>query len=165
MIKGILTLIAVVALTTVSFSQEHNWAFGFYGDINVKKAREKTFGIQAKYDLDNRSALQAQVHAGDTVVVTGADYLFSLLNKRKSNWNVFLGVGASGEFVRYTKGEERDYEQVNNDAFVMNGQVGVSYYFSPVKLSVYAGYKMKYITTDEKFKPNYAMLGVRYHLW
>ncbi|ERJ60834.1 hypothetical protein [Sphingobacterium paucimobilis] len=165
MIKGILTLIAVVALTTVSLSQEHNWAFGFYGDMNVKTAKENSFGVQAKYDLNNRSALQAQVHGRSSFVSVGADYLFSFLNKRNSDFNVLLGVGAAEEFVRFQKEKEIDYELVKDDLFVLNGQIGVSYYFSPVKLSVYAGYKMKYITTDEKFKPNYAMLGVRYHLW
>ncbi|MBL1408002.1 outer membrane beta-barrel protein [Sphingobacterium faecale] len=165
MIKGILTFITIVVFTSVAFGQEHNWAFGFYGDVNVKAARENSFGVQAKYDLNNRSALQAQVHGRSSFVSVGADYLFSFLNKRNSDFNVFLGVGVAEEFVRFQKEEEIDYELVKDDLFVLNGQLGVSYYFSPVKLSVYGGYKVKYITTDEKFKPNYVTLGVRYHLW
>ncbi len=165
MIKGTLTVIIVVVLSSVSFGQTHNWAFGFYGDMNVKKTKQNTFGVQAKYDLDNRSSLQAQVHGRNTLVAIGADYLFSLLDKKKSDFNIFLGAGASEEFIRDQEGEDADYAMVKNDSFVLNGQVGASYYFSPVKLSVYAGYKAKYITADEKFRPDYLMLGVCYHLW
>lgn len=163
--RGILTSLFVAAITTLSFGQEHNWAFGFYGDMNVKRARENSFGVQAKYDLDNRSSLQAQVHGRNSFVSIGADYLFSFLDKRKSNFNAFLGAGLAEDFVRYQQAEGVDYVLVKDESFILNGQVGVGYYFPLVKLSLYTGYKVKYLVADEKVEPNYLMLGVRYHLW
>lgn len=161
----ILIFLLLTGLSGASVAQEHNWAFGFYGDVNVKNTRENSFGVQAKYDLDSRSSLQAQVHGRSSFVSVGADYLFSFLDKRKSNFNVFLGAGAAEEFVRFQKPDGEDYVTEKNEDFNVNGQVGLSYYFAPVKLSLYAGYKVKYAVEADTFSPNFITLGVRYHLW
>lgn len=150
--------------STISFSQDHKWAFGFYSDINLKSARENSFGIQAKYDLDYRSSLQTQVHGRSSFVSIGADYLLSLLDKRTKPFNVFLGAGISEEFISYQV-EEAASIKVRDEQFVLNGQIGANYYFPAVNLSVYTGYKLKYLVKAEKVQPNYVMLGVRYHLW
>lgn len=162
--KILIGVFSCLMLISTIHAQEHKWAFGLYGDAQVKSEGEKaTLGLQGKYDLTNRSALQAQVHGRTDFVSVGADYLFSFLDKKKSNFNVFLGTGASGEFYGYTS----DYvgKKSADNAFVLNGQVGVSYYFEPVKLSLFSGYKMKYNTTTEKTEPNFVVFGLRYHLW
>lgn len=150
-------------------AQDHNWAFGFYGDVQLEDASyDASFGVQGKYDIGNFQALQAQVHGRGDFVGVGADYLVNLLNKRKSNFNVFLGGGFSQEFYTY------DYTLVNDEEHtiqskenfsIANGQAGLSYYFAPVQLSVYAGYKLKYQFKNELVDPNYLMFGLRYHIW
>lgn len=160
-----LTVILMGVLSTLSYGQDHSWAFGFYGDMNVKSAKESSFGIQGKYDLDSRSSVQAQVYGRGNFVSVGADYLFSFLDKRKSNFNVFLGAGAAEDFIRYQETGINEYVFVKDERFVVNGQLGLNYYFKPVQLSVYTGYKVKYLVEDETFRPNYLTLGVRYHLW
>lgn len=163
--KAYLTGILVLALSTLSFGQDHHWAFGFYGDMSVKSTKNNSFGVQAKYDLDNRSSLQAQLHGRSSFVSVGADYLFSFLDKQKSDFNIFLGAGLAEEFVSFQTTDEVATIKVRDEQFVLNGQVGASYYFRPVKLSLYTGYKVKYRIQNEVFEPNYMMLGVRYHLW
>lgn len=158
------TMVLMTALATLSFGQEHKWAFGFYGDMSVKSTKNNSFGVQAKYDLDNRSSIQAQVHGRSSFVSVGADYLFSFLDKKKTDFNVFLGAGAAEDFVSYQT-EEITSVKVRDEQFVLNGQIGASYYFRPVNLSLYTGYKVKYAVQSEVFEPNYLMLGVRYHLW
>lgn len=160
-----LTIMFMAGLSTLSFGQDHSWAFGFYGDMSVKSAKESSFGVQGKYDLDSRNSVQGQVHGRSNFVSVGADYLFSFLDKRKSNFNVFLGAGAAEDFVRYQDPGVQEYVFVKDERFVLNGQLGLSYYFKPVQLSVYTGYKVKYLVEDETFLPNYLTLGVRYHLW
>jgi hypothetical protein len=82
---------------------------------------------------------------------------------------VFVGAGLGEEF--YTDSDEiflNDQPttiKVRDNVFVGNGQVGLSYYFPAVGLSLYSGYKAKFSFEDESFSPNYLMLGVRYHLW
>lgn len=159
-----LTAVLMVTLLAFSFGQEHRWAFGFYSDMNAKTTKDYSFGVQAKYDLDNRSSLQAQVHGRTSFVSVGADYLFSFLDKQKSDFNVFLGAGIGEEFISYQT-DEITTVKVRDEQFVLNGQAGVSYYFRPVGLSMYTGYKVKYATKADVFEPNYLMLGLRYHLW
>lgn len=160
-----LTIMLMAGLSTLSFGQDHSWAFGFYGDMSVKSAKESSFGVQGKYDLNSRNSVQGQVHGRSNFVSVGADYLFSFLDKRKSNFNVFLGAGVAEDFVRYQDPGVQEYVFVKDERFVLNGQLGLSYYFKPVQLSVYTGYKVKYLVEDETFLPNYLTLGVRYHLW
>ena len=148
-------------------AQDHDWAFGFYGDIHLKSsANTGVFGIQGKYDFANHSALQAQVYGRNGYVAVGADYLFFLLNRATSNFNVFLGGGVSQDFYRYHELSEETLSQEKRENFtVMNGQAGVSYYFPDLNLSLYTGYKLKYNFDWEETQPNYLMLGIRYHLW
>ncbi|SKB47815.1 hypothetical protein SAMN05660841_00767 [Sphingobacterium nematocida] len=160
-----LTIMFMTGLSILSFGQDHSWAFGFYGDMSVKSAKESSFGVQGKYDLNSRNSVQGQVHGRSNFVSVGADYLFSFLDKRKSNFNVFLGAGATEDFVRYQDPGVQEYVFVKDERFVLNGQLGLSYYFKPVQLSVYTGYKVKYLVEDDTFLPNYLTLGVRYHLW
>ncbi|TDQ76418.1 hypothetical protein [Sphingobacterium yanglingense] len=163
--RVLVVILFITGMSTLSFGQDHSWAFGFYGDMSVKSAKESSFGIQGKYDLNSRNAVQAQVHGRGNFVSVGADYLFSFLDKRKSNFNVFLGTGVAEDFVRYQEVGVKEYAFVKDERFVLNGQIGLSYYFKPVQLSVYTGYKVKYLVEDENFQPNYLTLGVRYHLW
>lgn len=153
-------------------AQEHKWAFGFYGDMQLKSpGHPGSFGVLGKYDLDNRSAVQALVNGRNGFVAVEADYLFSIFNKTKSNFNIFLGAGVSQDFFRYNENWKDNDKEENivlnkRDNFTqLNGQVGASYYFPEVQLSLFAGYKVKYNTKNEEFNPNFVQLGLRYHLW
>ena len=164
----LLVICSLLGLSSVQ-AQEHNWAFGFYGDVQLEDpSYNGSFGVQGKYDIGNYQALQAQVHGRGDFVAVGADYLFNLLNKEKSNFNVFLGGGFSQEFYTYDmtviEGETQPVRTKDNFS-VANGQAGLSYYFAPVQLSLYAGYKLKYQFKNEVTEPNYVMFGLRYHIW
>lgn len=166
--KKIVLLLMLAATVTIVKSQDHAWAFGFYGDVKLESpAYNGTFGIQGKYDFATRSAVQAQVYGRNGLVAVGADYLFSILDKTKSNFNVFLGAGLSQDFYRYDSVLENTVviPEERENYTVANAQAGVSYYFPTVNLSVYAGYKAKYHFEWEDVDPNFLMLGVRYHLW
>lgn len=159
---------SLLALGSVQ-AQEHQWAFGFYGDVQLEDpSYNASFGVQGKYDIGNFQALQAQVHGRGDFVGVGADYLVNFLNKEKSNFNIFLGGGFSQEFYTYdltiNEGENQARRMRENFSKV-NGQAGLSYYFMPVQLSIYAGYKLKYQLKNEVTEPNYIMFGLRYHIW
>lgn len=166
--KLILSILSL-CLFMVAHGQDHKWAFGFYGDIQMEApGYVGSFGVQGKYDLDKRSALQAMVNGRSGYVAVGADYLFSVLDKRKSNFDLFLGVGISQDFYRYNEiwtGTEPSLPELRENFTLVNGQIGISYYIPSVNLSVYTGYKAKFQFEAEQFDPNYLMLGVRYHLW
>jgi len=150
-------------------AQEHDWAFGLYSDIKLDDAAyDASFGVQGKYDFTNRQSIQAQFHGRGDLLAVGADYLVSILNKEKSNFNVFLGAGIGQEFFTYDYSVEGTNDQPiqRKDNYTKaNGQIGISYYFPTVDLSLYTGYKVKYQFKDEITEPNYIMLGLRYHIW
>ncbi|MCI0921235.1 hypothetical protein [Sphingobacterium rhinopitheci] len=148
-----------------SHAQEYKWGFGFYGDIQASSNAKHTFGMQGKYDLDNHSALQAQVFGRTNYVGIGADYLYSFMNKKKSDFNVFLGVGVEENFYWDTEDDGILRPEPQASYFNGAGQVGLSYYFRPVRLSLYGAYKVKYDFNNDEVAPNFISLGVRYHLW
>lgn len=167
--KKLLCFFLVLGFINYVAAQDHKWAFGFYGDVQLKSSSNVgSFGVQGKYDLDNRSSLQALVNGRNGFVSVGADYLFHILDKTKSNFNVFLGAGVSQDFYRYNEiwnGNGNQIPEQRDNFTQLNGQVGASYYFPEVQLSVFAGYKAKYNTKTEDFNPNFLQFGVRYHLW
>ena len=164
--KNIFTLLLSLSLYQLSWAQEERVGLGFYGNFDLERATSAgSFGIQGKYDLTNYQSVQAQVYGHGNYVAVGADYLVSVLNKTKSNFNIFAGAGLSKEFVSYALEDEASSIKVRDDNFKGNIQAAVSYYFRPVQLSVYGGYKWHYNFTEEKINPNHIMLGVRYHLW
>lgn len=162
-------LIALCASIGYTQAQDKKWAFGFYGDMQLEApGYPGTFGVQGKYDFSNRSAVQALVNGRNGYVSVGADYVFSFLDKSKSNWDVFLGAGISQDFYRYNTfypEEENVTPTVRKNYTMLNGQVGVSRYFPELSISVFTGYKLKFHFEYEEIDPNYVMLGVRYHLW
>lgn len=162
---GLLFTFILLALTTKA--QDHDWAFGFYGDVQLESPTYNgAFGIQGKYDFGTYSAAQAQVYGRNGYVAAGLDYLFSLLDKDQTNFNVFLGVGVSQDFYRYNEIEGiAVIPEERENHTVANGQIGLSYYFPEISVSLYAGYKAKYHFDWDEFDPNFVMFGLRYHLW
>lgn len=168
--KKLIWFIAAVIIFPVSLqAQEHDWAFGLYGDIKLDDpSYDASFGVQGKYDFTNYQGIQAQIHGRGDLLAVGADYIVNFLNKEKSNFNVFAGLGLAQEFYTY------DYT-INGDVIIQqtrkenyskaNGQIGLSYYFPTVDLSIYTGYKLKYQFKNEVTEPHYLMLGIRYHIW
>ncbi|GGH16248.1 hypothetical protein FAZ19_05955 [Sphingobacterium alkalisoli] len=162
-----------LVLTTwffVSYGQDHKWAFGFYGDVHLEDPNyARSFGVQGKYDFANRHAVQAQVYGRSGLVALGGDYLFSFFDKTTNNFNLFLGAGIGEEFYIDSDNifdtDEPTTLQPRENLFIGNGQVGLSYYFPAVGLSLYSGYKAKFTFEDESYSPSYVMLGIRYHLW
>jgi len=167
--KNIFLLLLLFLFAFQGKAQDHNWAFGFYGDVQLESpSYQGAFGVQGKYDFARFSGVQAQVYGRNGYVAVGADYVLSLLDRKKSNFNVFLAGGISQDFYRYNSlmSEENEVLPEDRERFtMMNGQVGVSYYFPAVNLSLYTGYKLKYNFEWEEVDPNYLMFGVRYHLW
>lgn len=165
--KKIVLLFVGLSLCCFSFAQEqhYKWGFGFYGEFKVAGATDNSFGMQASYDLDHHSSLQAQVFGRKSFVGIGADYLYSILNRHKNNFNVFLGAGVEENFYWSTEDDGILKPERNSNYFSGAGQVGVSYAFPDVRLSLYSSYKVKYNTKADKFEPNYMTIGVRYHLW
>jgi hypothetical protein len=101
-------------------------------------------------------------------LAVGADYLVNIFDKEKSNFNIFLGAGLGQEFFTYDYSVEGPDDQPirRKENFTKaNGQVGLSYYFPTVDLSLYTAYKLKYQFKDGITEPNYVMLGLRYHIW
>jgi len=166
MIKKLLALFYGLMGMQLLYAQEHKWAFGFYADVQFEKdVTPASFGVQGKYDIGRHSAFQAQVHGRSTFVSVGGDYLFAILDQKQNNFNVFLGAGVAQDFFNH--GTFKDGDRVKDRAsyFMGNGQIGLSYSFQPIPLSVYAGYKLKYNFDQDKVNPNFMMFGLRYHLW
>lgn len=162
--RTLLFAICVLFVLTTS-AQEYNWGFGFMGDFQAAKSSNHSFGMQAKYDFDKHSAVQAQVFGRKNYVGIGADYLYSFLDKKKSDFNVFLGAGVEENFYWSTEDDGILRPETEDNYFSGTGQVGVSYYFRPVQLSVFGAYKVKYNFRDKDTQPNFISIGVRYHLW
>ena len=167
--KKLIWIAALLIMPFLSNAQEHDWAFGFYSDLRLEDANyDASFGVQGKYDFTNRQSVQAQFHGRGDMLAVGADYLVQFLDKEKSNFNVFAGVGVGQEFFTYDYAFEGNTEaptQVKENFTKANGQIGLSYYFPVVDLSIYAGYKYKYQFKNEVSEPNFVMLGLRYHIW
>lgn len=163
--KLLLCICLLVTLGTYAQENNYNWAFGFYGDIQAKSAGQHSFGMQAKYELDGHNAIQAQVFGRKNFVGIGADYLFSVLNRNKRDFNVFIGPGVEQNFYWSTEDDGILRPEPKSSYFNVAGQIGVSYYFRPVQLSLYTAYKVKYDFNEDVLSPNYISLGIRYHLW
>lgn len=163
----LLLFLSIVALQ--GKAQDNAWAFGFYGDVQLESSGSPfAFGVQGKYDFARYSGVQAQVYGRSGYVAAGADYLFSFLDRTKSNFNVFLGGGISQDFYRYNELMSDQHEvlpEKRENHTVANGQAGVSYFFPSVNLSLYTGYKLKYNFDWEETDANFLMFGMRYHLW
>lgn len=163
--KKILFVLIGLVLAVSSHAQQYNWAFGFYGDVQASTNAQHSFGMQAKYDADNRNALQAQVFGRKNYVGIGADYLFSVWDKNKSDFNVFIGPGIEQNFYWEVENDGILRPEPEASFFNAAAQVGLNYYFRPVQLSLYAAYKVKYDFTNKETSPNFISIGVRYHLW
>ncbi len=167
--KKLLWVIIAILSPVILNAQEHDWAFGIYSDLKLDDASyDASFGIQGKYDFTNRQSIQAQFHGRGDLLAVGADYLVNILNKEKSDFNIFLGAGLGQEFFTYdysVEGDNDDPIKRKENFTKANGQVAISYYFPSVDLSLYTGYKVKYQFKDGVTEPNYIMLGLRYHIW
>lgn len=148
-----------------SYEQDYKWGFGFYGDIQASSNAVHNFGMQAKYDLDGRNSFQAQVFGRKNFVGIGADYLFSFMNTKKSDFNIFIGPGIEQNFYWSTEDDGILRPEPKSSYFNVAGQVGAGYYFREVRLSVYGAYKVKHDFDNDRTEANYISLGVRYHLW
>lgn len=162
---GILSILVLLSLFSRAQENNYNWAFGFYGDVQAKTNGQHSFGMQAKYNVDKHSAFQAQVFGRKNFVGIGADYLFLIKDRTKSDFNIFVGPGIEQNFYWSTEDDGILRPEPKSSYFNVAGQAGASYYFRPVQLSIYAAYKVKYDFSNEEVSPNFISLGVRYHLW
>ncbi|MFZ4261675.1 outer membrane beta-barrel protein [Sphingobacterium sp. HJSM2_6] len=164
-------LAVIIGMLTIQSSnaQEKQWALGFLTDIQFKDSSPyASYGLQGRYDLDNHQSMQAQVYGRGEFIGVGADYLIQFLNKEKSNFNVFLGLGLSQEFFTYesaVEDEQTSPMKIKENFTKAIGQIGVSQYFPTVGLSIYGGFKTKYQFKNEHMDANYLTLGLRYHIW
>ena len=167
--RYILAVIIGVLFMQTSKAQENQWALGFLTDIQFKASSAyASYGLQGRYDFDAHQSLQAQVYGRGEFIGAGADYIIQFLNKEKSNFNVFLGLGLSQEFFTYdlaTEEPNTNPTKVRENFSKAIGQVGLSQYFPTVGLSIYGGFKTKYQFKGDVLDANYLTLGLRYHLW
>ncbi|MGO1520440.1 MAG: hypothetical protein ACTHZ1_07090 [Sphingobacterium sp.] len=167
--KKYLIFIWGLVLPYFSTAQDHNWAFGFFGDLSLEEsAYDASFGLQGMYSFTNFQSVQAQFHGRGDLLAVGADYLVNLLNRQESNFNVFLGAGLAQEFFTYDyafPSGEGNSTRIKENFTKINGQAGLSYYFPEVDLSLYTGYKVKYQFEESKTEPHFLVFGIRYHLW
>lgn len=166
--KKLLLFLFVIMVSTAN-AQDHKWALGFYGDVQLKSPYQGSFGIQGKYDFAMHHGVQLLVNGRKDYVAVGADYILNFLDKTESNFNIFAGAGISQDFYRRevitVDGEEDIFRQEYERFSVLNAQVGVSYYVPDVALSLFAGYKLKYDIDADHVQPNFLQFGIRYHLW
>lgn len=168
--KRLLLFLFVLVFGSAVHAQDHKWALGFYGDMQLESPSYfGSFGIQGKYDFSLHHGVQMLVNGRKDYAAVGVDYIFNFMDKTESNFNIFAGAGFSQDFYRRevisSDGDEDGYRPEYERFSVLNAQVGVSYYVPDVALSVYAGYKLKADIDFDNVQPNYLMIGLRYHLW
>ena len=168
--KLLLTALVAATFAFSSNAQTSKYAVGVFSDVMLEAPRYDTFyGLNGKYDLNNHSGVQAFVGYSNVHMTTvGADFIYNVKDKTQSNFNIYGGIGLSGDFykqkveIEFHDTKVRGYAKANYLA--LNPTVGVSYYFSPVNSTVFAGYKVKYNPFEDAVDINYLSLGVRYHL-
>ncbi len=135
------------------FAQESPISVGLHVDWSMESPTwQKFYGVQGKYDLTEKQALQAQVGLADyDMVYFGADYLYTIFSWNKLP-SIFLGTGLGYEGVRGS--------DIND--FIINGQVAVQ--FDIKRFSPYVGYKAKFYFETEGIDPTSLMLGLRFRL-
>lgn len=166
-------LLSAIAVGTFAFSsnaQVSKYSIGVFGDVMLEAPTYDTFyGINGKCDFNNHSGIQAFVGYSNVHMTTvGGDIIYNIKDKSRSNFNIYGGIGLSGDF--YKQKVEIEFQHANARGYAkasylaLNPTVGVSYYFSPVNSTVIAGYKVKYYPFEDGVDINYLSLGVRYHL-
>lgn len=166
--KSYSLFILLIFSSVAGFSQQQKWSAGLYSHMLMESpGYDFSIGVQGKYDFALRHAAQAQVSFGSDATFLEAAYLFSFLDRTKSNFNVFAGAGVGHYFYKYNSDFFVDNERVNTEisenSMLLSGQIGVSYYIPKIKTSIYTGYKAYYDLDYDELAPNYLMLGVRYH--
>ncbi|MEN5434747.1 outer membrane beta-barrel protein [Sphingobacterium faecium] len=161
-------MVFVCFLTTKA--QISKYSIGVFSDIMLEAPTYDTFyGINGKYDLNNHSGIQvfggySNVH----MTTVGADYIYNIKDQTKSNFNIYGGIGLSGDFYKQKIVVESEDKKISGYAkknyVAINPTIGVSYRFDPVKSTVFAGYKVKYYPFEDAMDINYLSVGIRYHL-
>lgn len=149
-----LVLISVITLfINQTKAQENRISVGLHTEIQLESPSYTTYyGVQGKYDLTKRQAIQAQIGLGTSEIsYFGADYLYTLF-PLKGLPSIFVGAGAGYEKIRNTP----------TDDLVLNGQVG--FQFAIKRFSPYVGFKSKFYFEAEGIAPSYLTLGIRYRL-
>lgn len=169
--KFLLSFFTLLTFSLTSFAQTSKYAVGLFTDIMLEAPSYDTFyGITGKYDYNKHTDFQAFVGYSNFHMTTiGADVIYNLKDKTKSNFNIYGGIGISGDF--YKRKIEVEYEGVTSNGYAkanylaINPTIGLSYYFSAIKSSFYAGYKVKFYPFEGgALDINYLSIGLRYHL-
>ncbi|AIM39238.1 hypothetical protein KO02_23025 [Sphingobacterium sp. ML3W] len=127
------------------------------------------YGVNGSYSLNNHGVIQTFVGYSNVHMTTvGADYIYNIKDNTKSNFNVYGGIGISGDFykqkieVEYEGTKAKGYAKANYLA--INPTIGISYHFDVIRSTFYAGYKVKYYAFENAMDINFLSLGLRYHL-
>ncbi|AIM38028.1 hypothetical protein KO02_16035 [Sphingobacterium sp. ML3W] len=136
-----------------ALAQENDFSIGLHSEIQFESPSYTTYyGLQGKYDLTKRQAIQAQIGlATEQIGYVGVDYLYTLF-PLKNLPSIFIGGGVGYEKIRNT----------DIDDLIFNGQVG--FQFDIKRFSPYVGYKAKFYFEAEGIDPSYMTLGIRYRL-
>lgn len=167
--KLLLSAVTAVALAFSSNAQTSKYSIGLFSDIMLESPTYSTFyGVNGKYDFNNHSGIQAYIGYSNVHMTTvGADFIYNIKDKTKSNFNIYGGIGISGDFYKQKFDleiqDKKSHVYAKENYFALNPTIGVSYYFSRVKSTVFGGYKVKYYPFEDAVDINYLSLGIRYH--
>lgn len=165
-----LTVFALSLITLTVKAQTSKYSVGVFGDIMLEAPTYRTFyGVNGKYDFNNHSGIQAFVGYSNVHMTTvGGDFIYNIKDKSQSNFNIYGGIGFSGDF--YKQKVEIEFQDTKAHGYAkasylaLNPTIGVSYYFSTANSALFAGYKVKYYPFEDAVDINYLSFGVRYHL-
>ncbi|MBE8715501.1 hypothetical protein [Sphingobacterium hungaricum] len=166
--KSYSLFVLLIFSSIAGFAQQQKWSAGLYSHMEMESPHyDFSIGVQGKYDFALRHAAQAQVSLGSNATFLEASYLFSFLDRTKSNFNVFAGAGVGHYFYSFNSSFYVNNEvvtaEISDNTILLSGQLGISYYIPKIKTSIYTGYKAYYDVDYDQLAPNYLMLGVRYH--
>ncbi|MFD2969276.1 hypothetical protein [Sphingobacterium bambusae] len=134
-------------------AQERKISLGVVSDFQLESpSYDLYYGVQGKYDLTNRQALQLQAgFSNANIGFVGADYIYNLF-LFKRNPLIYVGAGTAYEYLTNGAGNE----------IAFNGQAGVQ--FTVRRFEPYIGFKSKFYFQAEAFDPGYINFGLRFRL-
>ncbi|MFD2597639.1 outer membrane beta-barrel protein [Sphingobacterium corticis] len=167
--KILLSVFITITFQANTIAQTSNYSVGLFADMMMESPGYDTYyGVNGKYDFSKHSAVQAFVGYSNIHITTiGADYIYQIFDKEKSNFNIYGGLGFSGDFYRKTVhvefGEYSASGKVKMNLFAINPTIGISYHAPIINSSIFAGYKAKYYPFENAVDINFLSVGLRYH--
>lgn len=167
--SSILTVFVLLLCAVFSQAQTTKFSVGVFADIMMEAPSYDAFyGVSGKYDINNHAGVQVYGGLSNLSKTLGADFIYEIFDRNKRNFNIYGGLGVSGDFYKrkiiYTFSDTQEVVYNKANYLAINPTIGVSYRINPVRSTVFAGYKAKYYPMQDFVDINYLSLGIRYHL-